>query len=221
MKRFWYIIPAVLLTTGACTSLRYSGAYNDDLYYRPSENPVTVAEATVQTRSADQSYYDNIYAADTLVADEFIPDNEASAYAAAGETTVVNNYYGSAAERIYLFNDDYFYPYWRDPFYFSPYSLRLGFSYGYWSPYYSPYYMGYYDPFWYDWYSPYSYYSPYYSSWGRYPYYGYYGYNYYNPWYYGYGYPYSYYNSGYEYIANTGRRGGYSTMSRGDRKSVV
>src|SRR5690606_15653765 len=113
--------------------------------------------------------------------------------------TIVNNYYGGAADRIYLFNDDYFYPYWRDPFYYSPFSMRLGFGYGYWGSYGSPYSWGY-DPFYYDYYSPYSYYSPYYS-WGYSPYSyynyygGYYGYGYpgYYPWYSGYGYP-SHYN---------------------------
>ncbi|MDX9926398.1 MAG: hypothetical protein RBT28_03425, partial [Bacteroidales bacterium] len=160
MKRFWYIIPAILVITSACSSLRFTGANNDDLYYRPSENPVAVAGPTVQDRNAGQSYYDNIYAGDTLIADEFVPDDEYSAYAAAGEPTIVNNYYGGAADRIYLFNDDYFYPYWRDPFYYSPFSMRLGFGYGYWGSYGSPYSWGY-DPFYYDYYSPYSYYSPY------------------------------------------------------------
>ncbi len=223
MKRFWYIIPAILVITSSCSSLRFTGASYDDVYFRPSENPVTVASTTVPERSADQSYYNNIYAADTLIADQYLPEDEYSAYAAEGETTVVNNYYGSAAERIYLFNDDYFYPYWRDPFYFSPYSMRLsfGYGYGYWSPFGSPYYWGY-DPFWYDYY-PYSYYSPfyspYYSYWGGYPYYNnYYGYGLY-PWYSGYGYP-SYYYGSNEYISNIGRRGGYSTMARGSYSST-
>ncbi|HPE22661.1 MAG TPA: hypothetical protein PLK17_01600, partial [Bacteroidales bacterium] len=70
MKRFWYIIPAIILISSACSSVRFTGATNDDLYYRPSENPVTVA--TVQERN-DGQYYDNIFAADTLIADEYIP----------------------------------------------------------------------------------------------------------------------------------------------------
>lgn len=171
MKRFWYIIPVILVVTSACSSLRFTGATNDDLYYRPSEAPVTVVAA--EDRNTGQ-YYDNIFAADTLIADEYIPDNEYEEYAAT-EATVINNYYGSPSERIYLFND-YFHPYWRDPFYYSPFSVRLNFGYGY-SPYYYGYDPFYYDPFYYDWYSPYSYYRPYYSYWGGYP--NYYGYNYY------------------------------------------
>jgi hypothetical protein len=81
MKRFWYIIPAILVITSACSSLRFTGTTNDDLYYRPSEAPVTVA--TAEDRNAGQ-YYDNIFADDTLIADEYIPDNEYEEYAAAG-----------------------------------------------------------------------------------------------------------------------------------------
>ncbi len=93
MKQFWYIIPAILVTASSCTSTSYTGASNDDLYYRPSEKPVTATQST-QTKSADQTYYDNIFAADTLIADEYIPDNEYLAYNAGSEAAVVNNYYG-------------------------------------------------------------------------------------------------------------------------------
>ncbi|HQB52105.1 MAG TPA: hypothetical protein PLX62_04280, partial [Bacteroidales bacterium] len=228
MKRFFYIIPVILVIASACSSLRFTGAYyNDDLYYRPSENTVAVTASTVQGRNDGQAYYDNIYAADTLIADEYVPADEYSEYAAGGEQTIVYNYYGSAADRIYLFSDDYFYPYWRDPFYYSPFSLRLSLGYGYWGPYgsfyswgYDPFYYDYYYPYSYSYYYPYSYYSPYYS-WGYNPYSyynyygGYYGYGYYGyyPWYSGYGYP-SHYNDG-GYVQNIARRGGYSTMSRG------
>jgi hypothetical protein len=208
MKKFWYIIPATLVIASSCTSLIYTGVSNDDLYYRPSEQPVT---AVVQTAGDGQIYYDNIFAADTLIADEYIPDNEYMASNADAGTTVVNNYYSSgASERIYLFNDN-FYPYWRDPFYFSPFSARLSFGYGYRGMYGYPYSWGY-DPFWSDYYSPWSYYNPYYSYWGGYPY-NYYGYNMYNPWYPGYGYIPGQGSS--DYPTNVGRRGGYSTMSRG------
>ena len=212
MKKFLYIIPVILLTASSCSSLRFTGAVSDDLYYRPSDQPVVVEKSTTVVRGADQAYYDNIFAADTLIADEYIPENEYVDYASAGEATVINNYYGSsAAERIYLFNSDYFYPYWRDPFYFSPFSMSYGLGYGYYRPYgYS--YWGY-DPFWYDWYSPYSYYSyyspyysPYYSSFYS-PYYSPWS-GYYSPWY-----------STYYYSENlkptVARRGGYSSTARG------
>ena len=207
MKKFWYIIPVILMAGRACSSLRFTGTVNDDLYYRPSDQPVIITERTAEARSTDQTYYDNIFAADTLIADEYIPDSEYAEYAAGSEAAIVNNYYGSsAAERIYLFNDDYFYPYWRDPFYFSPFSMRLNFGYSYWG---YPYYRSY-DPFWYDWYSPYSYYSPYYSYYGGYyPYYSPFSYYGYNPWYSSYMYPSLYYADSYK--LTTGRRGGYSS----------
>ena len=162
MKKFWYIIPAIVLTAVSCTSTSYTGASNDDLYYRPSEEQVTASAATVQAASTDPSYYDNIFAADTLIADEYNPDSEYLAYNTGSEAAVVNNYYGSsAAERIYLFNDS-FYPYWQDPYYYSPFSLSLsfgfGFGFGYGGYYGYPY--GYY-PYYSDWYSPY--YYPYYG----------------------------------------------------------
>lgn len=223
MKRCFYIIPAVLVIASACSSLRFTGANNDDLYYRPSENTVAVTTTIAQGRIDGQAYYDNIYAGDTLIADEYVPVDEYSAYAAADEQTIVNNYYGSVADRIYLFSDDYFYPYWRDPFYYSPFSMRLGLGYGYWGPYTSLYSWGY-DPYYYDYYYPYYYpyshlgYYPYYSWYSPYSYYNYYGgyYSYYgySPWYFGYGYPYlQYYEGG--YVQTVARRGGYSSMSRG------
>ena len=81
MKKFWYIIPVILVTGSSCSSLRFTGAVNDDLYYRPSDQPVIVTERTVEARSTDQTYYDNIFAADTLIADEYIPDGEYAEYA--------------------------------------------------------------------------------------------------------------------------------------------
>ncbi|MBE0678049.1 MAG: hypothetical protein IH592_04720, partial [Bacteroidales bacterium] len=76
MKKFWYIIPAIFVTASSCTSLSFTGTSNDDLYYRPSEQPVTTAQVPVQAAVGGQIYYDNIFAADTLIADEYIPDNE-------------------------------------------------------------------------------------------------------------------------------------------------
>ncbi|MCU0377054.1 MAG: hypothetical protein MUC78_02240, partial [Bacteroidales bacterium] len=204
MKNLAYIIPAVIIIASSCSSPSSLGVTNDDLYFRPSDEQVVIAETTVANKSSDQLYYDNIFASDTLVADNYVPAEEyAAQYGTGTDATIVNNYYGgSAAERVYLFNDG-IYPYWNEPYY-SPFSLSLsfgigygfgmGFGYGY--PYY-PYSYGWYDPFW-----GYPYY-PYYG-YGGYPYYGYGGYPCYGC------VPSPCYdcNDGSEYIS---RRGGYST----------
>ncbi|TFH46709.1 MAG: hypothetical protein E4G92_06080, partial [Bacteroidia bacterium] len=206
MKKFKYIIPIILVAASSCTSQLYTGAVYDDLYYRASDQPVVAVQVNSPERSAEK-YYDNIFAGDTLIADEYFPYDEYLAQEGTlGNTSVVNNYYDymSPSDQIYLFNDSYFYPYWRDPFYYSPFSSRLSFGYNYYG---SPFFSGMYDPFWYDsyMYNPYYSYSPYYSYWG-------YGYN---PWilsgnYYNNYYPGNDVNS--KYVA---RRESYSTSARG------
>ncbi|MCJ7821450.1 MAG: hypothetical protein MUP53_09615, partial [Bacteroidales bacterium] len=211
MKNFKYIIPIILVAASSCTSQLYTGAVYDDLYYRASDQPVVAIQANSPERSTEK-YYDNIFAGDTLIADEYLPYDEYLAQEGTlGNTSVVNNYYDymSPSDQIYLFNDSYFYPYWRDPFYYSPFSSRLSFGYNYYG---YPFFSGMYDPFGYDsymyrpyMYDPYYSYSPYYSYWG-------YGYN---PWFS------SGWNNNNYYLGNdvnskyVARREGFSTSSRG------
>jgi hypothetical protein len=114
-----------------------------------------------------EDYYNNIYAADTLVSNEFsnaVDYDDALAY-----QNIYNNYnyYDnfSYSSRLRNFYGGSFYPYWRDPFYNSWYpSLYFGYG-GYNSFFYDPYF---YDPFSYN---------PYYYDYGYYGggYGGYYG----------------------------------------------
>lgn len=215
MKKFRYIIPVILVAASSCTSQLFTGTAYDDLYYRESDQPVVAAQQNSPDRTKEQ-YYDNIFAGDTLIADEYVPyDEYLSQEAILKDGSADNNYYNylSPSDQIYLFNDSYFYPYWRDPFYFSPFSTRLSFGYNYFG---SPYFGGgMYDPFWYDsyMYSPYMYnsYNSYNPYWGYNSYWGY-GYN---PWMYS-----GYYNNGYYYQSNDvnsnyiARRGGFSTSVR-------
>lgn len=213
MKAVYYFFGFALLTLGSCSSGLYVGTEYDDLYYQDSDQPVTrVVPAGYQSVAEGDlrsgGYYNNIYASDTLVSDEY-----ASAIDSSMNNQIINNYYGtdSYTGRLRTFYGNYFNPYWRDPFYYSGFpSIGLGFSFGY--PYYYsgfPYYNSYfYDPFYYDmFYSPYSYgfggfYGGYYGGYygglfGRpwYPYYGY-GYGGYG---YGYGYGYGGYGSDYNF----------------------
>jgi len=157
MKAFHSIFGVVLLTLASCSSGLYVGTEYDDLYYQSSDKPVVRVQSTdnqpiVEGDLKADNYYDNIYAADTLVSNEF---SNAADYNDAG---VYNNYYDnySYSGRLSRFYGNYFYPYWRDPFYMMP---SFGFNYYGGYPYYNPYS---YDPFYYD---------PYYS----YGYGGYYG----------------------------------------------
>lgn len=211
MKKIRYIIPVILVAASSCTSQLFTGNAYDDLYYRESDQPVVAVQQNSPDRTTEQ-YYDNIFAGDTLIADEYVPyDASVAQEVILKEGSADNNYYNylSPSDQIYLFNDSYFYPYWRDPFYFSPFSTRLSFGYNYFG---SPYFGGgMYDPFWYDtyMYSPYYSYNPY---WGYNSYWGY-GYN---PWMYS-----GYYNNGYNYYGSNdvnsnyiARRGGFSTSMR-------
>lgn len=162
MKALHYISFLMVLILGACSSRLYVGSEYDDLYYVPSDNPKIVREAPLNEQIAQgnlkaEPYYDNIYAADTLISDRI---SDAVDY---DEVNVYNNNNTSAFEymddlsytnRLSRFYGNYFNPYWRDPFYswgYSPFSFSFnyGFGFPYWGSRfnYSPYY---YDPFYYD-----------------------------------------------------------------------
>ncbi|OFY60115.1 MAG: hypothetical protein A2V50_07230 [Bacteroidetes bacterium RBG_19FT_COMBO_42_10] len=193
MKAVNYISILILLVLGSCSSGLYTGFEYDDLYYMPSDRPVTRIQSPVSRQIAEgdlkaDEYYDNIFAADTLVSDEYSNavdyDNAAVLDGKSGGT--VNNYYYddySYSGRLRRFYGNYFNPYWRDPFYYSWGMPSMSFGYGY--PYYS------YDPFGYDpFYYGYGYNSFYYPRS-----YGFYG-SFYSPFYSSYYWPY-YNNRGY------------------------
>jgi hypothetical protein len=169
MKAVYYIFGLALLTLASCSSGLYVGTEYDDLYYHDSDQPVTrvatgVSQQVTEGNLKSGAYYDNIYASDTLVSKEY---SDAVDY---NDTRDYNNYYDyydnySYAGRLNRFYGNYFYPYWRDPFYYSWYPSFNFYSYGGF-----PSYFGY-DPFYYDYYyNPYSFYSPYSYGFG-----GYYG----------------------------------------------
>ena len=170
MKALYYIFGLALLTLVSCTSKLYVGTEYDDLYYVSSDQPVYAVEASrgqiVESNLQSGEYYDNIYANDTLVADEYrnaADIDNPGAYSR--EYDYYDNY--SYSGRLRNFYGNYFYPYWRDPFYYSWYPF--GYSYGYRA---FPYYYGYYDPFFYDSY----FYDPFYYRYG----------GFYNSYYFGY-----------------------------------
>ena len=211
MKALLYISFLMLFILSSCSSTLYTGAENDDLYYSASDKPVVSERAAVNNPVAEKelkanSYYDNVYAADTLVTDKYSVPSDYDDQIAANNNNPGSmsgngyDYYDdSYSNRINMFYGNYFNPYWQDPFYFGygyPYGgLSFGFNFGY----------GFGFGFGYGY--------PYYGYGYGYPYYGY-GYPYY-----GYGYPYyPYYGGGYYpydayYSTPYGRRERPSTMS--------
>jgi hypothetical protein len=214
MKALSYILVLLLFVLGSCTSSLYTGGEYDDLYYTASDKPVVKAKSSVNDRVADgtlksDEYYDNIYAADTLVLDDY-----ADAIDFNNSIDNNNNYGGgydyynnsSYAGRMRRFNGNYFDPYWRDPFYFDYGYSPFGYNYGF---------GGY----------PYNY-SPYYGYGGMYgDYYGYgggyYGGGYYGGGYYGLGFGGGYWGlgSGWGSFYGGGPYGGYGYYS--DAKNSV
>jgi hypothetical protein len=182
MKTISQLLILALLFLGSCTSALYTGAEYDDLYYLPSDRPVVSNKSAVNEQIAEgtlkgKDYYDNVYAADTLVSDEY------SAAVDYDSQVDNSNYYSDRgydyydefpySSRLRMFYGNYFDPYWRDPYYYG-----FGYSgfpyYGYgssWNPYYG--YGGMYG----DYYGG-GYYSGLYGGYyGGYNsgYYGYYG----------------------------------------------
>lgn len=81
MKAISYISVLALLVSASCSSVMYTGAEYDDLYYLPSDRAAVVtrtmpASAITENITASPQYYDNIYAADTLVSDEYMADRK-------------------------------------------------------------------------------------------------------------------------------------------------
>ena len=120
MKALTYISGLAILVLSSCSSGLYMSREYDDLYYTSSDRleegtTVVVRNRPVERDLRAEEYYDNIYAADTLVSEEYA---EAAVYGdeAKGES-VINNYYfdNSYSGRLRSFYGNYFDPYWRDP----------------------------------------------------------------------------------------------------------
>ncbi|MCX6325214.1 MAG: hypothetical protein NT144_00985 [Bacteroidia bacterium] len=199
MKVFNQILILALLTLGSCTSNLYTGAEYDDLYYLPSDKPVINAKQSVNEQLAEGTltagdYYDNIYAADTLVSEQYsdaLGNNDAiiinnNNYD--GGYDYSNNY--SYTGRLRRFYGNYFDPYWRDPFYSDWGYPSFGYGFGYGG------FQNYYNPF--SW-------NPYFGYGGLYS-------DYYGGGYYGGGYGGGYYGGGYY--------GGYYTLYKEGENSV-
>ena len=144
MKAIYHIIILALLALSSCTSSLYTGSEYDDLYYLPSDKPVVKSKPQGNNMSAtgnqqDQNYYDNIYAADTLVSDEYSDavDYNDQMVVNKNENGGGNNYndYYSYSDRLNSFYGNYFNPYWRDPYYYGygypSFGLSFGLGYGF------------------------------------------------------------------------------------------
>jgi hypothetical protein len=184
MKALIYIMILTTVILSSCATGLYVGGEYDDLYYSPSDEPVrvqtTVPEQIASGNLNSEQYYDNIYAKDTLIADEY---NNAVDF----DNSMFYNNNNSAFEymddfsysnRLRRFYGNYFDPFWRDPFYYGYPSYGYGYGYDpFWSsrmydPYgyggfYGGYSGGYYGGYYGSLFSPYSY-----GNWGYYP--GYY-----------------------------------------------
>ena len=142
MKTISQILVLALLTLGSCTSSLYTGAEYDDLYYLPSDKPVAKNNPSANEQLPGgnlkgKDYYDNIYAADTLVSDEY--SNAVDYNAPVNNNDFSNNngqgydYYDQYpySNRLRMFYGNYFDPYWRDPFYFDYGYPSFGYGFGY------------------------------------------------------------------------------------------
>ena len=199
MKKIVYIMPAILLIAGSCTSQMYLGSGSDDLYYRPSQaRKAAVAQTgTVQEKRVATA---DIFSGDTLIADNYIADTLYNNNDDNISDATNSNVIATPGENLYVYNN-FSYPFYEPSYIFGG-PLGFDFYYGF---------GGWYSPYYYSWYSPWD--SPYYwgSSW----------YNPYYSWYYGYGYyPYDYYYGGgyYHHDHNwnnlpIARRSGASTLT--------
>src|ERR1035437_166951 len=167
MKALSYIAALSLLILSSCTSRLYTGAEYDDLYYLPSDRPAISEKApakrqiTEENLKSGDNYYNNIYAADTLISDRYSDSLNYNDQNINGYNNYDQGYDNSYESRLRRFNGNYFDPYYSDPYYSGfgyPYygsgfgmgmgmgmgmGLGYGFGYGYGGyPYYNPY-MGY------------------------------------------------------------------------------
>ena len=100
MKAINYISVLALLATMSCTSGLYKGVEYDDLYFQSSDRQAVAARTPASRRIVESDlksadYYDNIYAADTLMSEEYYDavDYDDAVQSKGGGTTIYNNYY--------------------------------------------------------------------------------------------------------------------------------
>ena len=90
MKALAYISVVLPVVLASCATTQFSGGEYDDLYYSSSDTP-PVKSYVAREQIAEQNlsvgdYYDNKYAVDTLVSDQF------SDVAPAEDQIIINNY---------------------------------------------------------------------------------------------------------------------------------
>jgi hypothetical protein len=147
MKKLFFPSIAVPFLIG-CSTIDLSRTAQDDLYWRPSDEPVYAAqyeEAPSQPESDD--YWDG--------------SNGTTANTQSGDV-VVNNYYDNQSAGWAGWD-----PYWGWGFgvgWYGPRHYRRWYTMGLWNSWYSP--MWYHDPWFWDPYWGYTY-HPYYNPWGN------------------------------------------------------
>lgn len=189
MKALYHILLLALLTLGSCTSSLYTRSEYDDVYYSGSDKMVAKDKPSANEQVAavtlkPDNYYNNIYAADTLVSDQY---SDAVDYN--DSISDVDNNYGGGydyydnypyAARLSRFYGNYFNPYWEDPYYFDWGYPSMGFGFGgfpYAYNYFYPYSYGYFGDYYGGLYGGlYGLYGGFYGGFGLY-YPRYYGYN--------------------------------------------
>lgn len=221
MKALLYIgILTALLASSCATGRINTGGETDDLYYSSSDKPAVTNNSKPKTKDASAStqpdqYYDNIYAQDTLIADGY---NDAVDFQGSNFYQDDNNAFEymddpfSYSHRLSMFYGNYFYPYWRTPYYYG----------------YNPYYYDYYNPYYPSYgYNPYFYGGYYGGFYGGY-YGGFYGgmglsFGFGTGYYGGSGYYAPYYNTSYpneNVSVGTGRRERYSSLTSSYNNTV-
>lgn len=143
MKAILYILVlAALLASSCATGGRYVKSEFDDLYYLPSDRVMVNKSIASHNLPGDlkqeEQYFDNIYSGDTLIAEQYNEnvDFDNSLYYNKDYSPFEYMDDWSYSNRLRRFYGNYFYPYWRDPFYY---------SWNY-TPWY--YYDYFYNPYW-------------------------------------------------------------------------
>ncbi|MGB4293571.1 MAG: hypothetical protein WBJ37_11910 [Bacteroidales bacterium] len=174
MKAILYILVlAALLASSCATGGRYVKSEFDDLYYLPSDRVMVNKSIASHNLPGDlkqeEQYFDNIYSGDTLIAEQYNEnvDFDNSLYYNKDYSPFEYMDDWSYSNRLRRFYGNYFYPYWRDPFYYSwnytPWYYYDYFYNPYWGSLYDPFYYGMYPGMYYGFYGSYfgSFYSPY------------------------------------------------------------
>ena len=220
----------MFLASSCGTGIYLTSGYTDDVYYTPAQRTEVIETSVMPeapTRILEREI--ELIEPDTII--EEVPEynlleSETETYVDEDGTTVINNYYYDSEYGDY---GDYYYTNRINRFY------RPSIGFGFYDPMWSYNSWGYYDPFYSDWYYPYSsfgwyssWYSPYYySSWYSPWYSPWYSSRWYNPYWYGNDYWYGggggYYDRGDNYYyghRNSGITDGMYANRSGGMKSA-